>query len=589
MAGRLGARAGWTQNLGAGESQIRALAASLPANCPRCGHTTDDELSATLGVCPSCRYHWRIPARMRLAVLLDPGTFVEEDADLAGDDPLQFACPVSYRDLQAAAQQRTGLTEAVITGQGAILGHRAGVAVFDFGFMGGTMGVAAGEKLVRLLERSTRWRRPVVMVTASGGVRLQEGTPALSQMAAVAAAMQRHHAAGLLSITGLADPTTGGVLVAPGTLGDIVLAEPGAHIAFAGARVSGLTHPQTAEWVYQQGMIDAVVDRAALRQTIGQLVDFLTRKSQPLPRRLRSAPSLPALPGETGPDQGRAAIELARRVDRPTSLDYISRLTQGFIELHGDRLHGDDASIVGGIGSLQGQSVIFIGEERSRPSTDPDRQGRQGPEGFRKVLRLASLAATFGLPIITLIDTPGAYTGEDAEGHGLAFALGRCLRTFSMLPVPVVAAIVGEGTSGAAIALVPSDRLLMQQHATFESISPEGAAAILGRDREDVLRIAESMRITAQDALALGVIDEIVPEPGPGAHADPDAAAALLREALVAALAESQRWLPSRLVERRYQRLRAIGAAHVRPAGTERQSEPLRRHSNNTQPADSRP
>jgi acetyl-CoA carboxylase carboxyl transferase subunit beta len=511
---------------------------------------------------------------VRLAGLLDAETFVEDDADLIGDDPLEFACPVPYRDLHTAARQRTGLAESVVTGHGEISEQRVGVAVFDFGFMGGTMGVAAGEKLVRLLERCTRGRRPVVIVTASGGVRLQEGTPALFQMAAVAAAMQRHHAAGLLSITVLADPSTGGVLVAPGTLGDIVLAEPGAHIAFAGARVSGSTHPPATEWLREHGMIDAVVDRAALRETVGGLLDLLTRKTQPLPRRLRPVITVPERPT---PGSGRQEIELARRADRPTALQYISRLTDEFIELHGDRLHGDDEAIAGGIGSLHGQTVLFIAEERSRPESDSDRRGKPGPDGFRKVLRLASLAATFGLPIITLIDTPGAQADEDAEGRGLAFSLGRCLRTFSALPVPVVAAIIGEGTSGAAIALAPSDRLLMQEHATFESISPEGAAAILGHDRDDAPRIAEHMRLTARDALALGVVDEIVPEPGTGAHADPDAAAALLGEALVAALAESQRWLPPLLIEKRYGRLRSIGAAHLRHAGRETQSEPALR------------
>lgn len=508
---------------------------------------------------------------MRLATLLDAGTFVEDDADLAGDDPLDFVSPVPYRDLHAAAQRKTGLREAVVTGHGQILGHPVDVAVFDFGFIGGTMGVAVGEKLVRLCERATRHRRPTVIVTASGGARLQEGTLSLSQMARVAAAMQRHHAAGLLSISVLADPTSGGVFVAPGTLGDIVLAEPGAYIAFAGSRVTGSTRTSSAEWLRQRGMVDAVVARPELRETIGRLIELVTRKSRPLPRRPRAAPDLPAL---ADPPTGRQAIETARREDRPTALDYIRRLTDDFVELHGDRLHGDDEAVVGGIGSLAGQSVVVIGEERSRPAAS-DTRGRPGPEGFRKALRLASLAAGFGLPIITLIDTPGALADAETEGRGLAFAIGRCLRTFSVLPVPVVAAVIGEGTSGAAIALAPADRVVMQQFATFEVISPEGAAAILWHDATEAPRVAESMRLTAPDALSLGVVDEIVPEPPGGAHADPDAAAALLGEALIAALAESQRWLPDRLIEKRYQRLRRIGEPHLQYLREERHTNPV--------------
>jgi acetyl-CoA carboxylase carboxyl transferase subunit beta len=587
ITGRSGARArrapeeGWPDQ----------TADTLPPACPGCGRPTDDDLSRTLGVCPSCRYHWRISARRRIAGLLDPETFVEEDADVAGDDPLRFACPVPYKDLYAAAQQRTGLSEAVVTGHGEVLGHRLGLAVFDFGFMGGTMGVAVGAKLVRLYERAVKHRWPVVVVTASGGARLQEGTVALSQMAAVAAAMQRHHEAGLLSISVLADPSTGGVLVSPGTLGDIVLAEPGAHIAFAGTRVSGSSHPPRAEWVEEHGMVDAIVDRSDLRQTIGQLIGLVIRESRPLPRRLRPGPApRPASEGPP-PASGRQALEMARRPDRPSALDYIRRLMDEFVELHGDRLYGDDETIVAGIGSLGGQSAVIIGEERSRPAAEPEHRGRPRPEGFRKVLRLASLAARFGLPVITLIDTPGALVGEESEGRGLASALGRCLRTFSVLPVPVVAAVIGEGTSGAAIALAPADHLLMQECATFESISPEGAAAILGRDPDEVPQIADSMRLTAQDALALGVVDEIVPEPDGGAQTDPDAAAALLGEALLAALAESQRWLPARLVERRYRRLVSIGEPYLERADHEatesRESRRLGPHrSASAQPAD---
>jgi acetyl-CoA carboxylase carboxyl transferase subunit beta len=508
---------------------------------------------------------------MRLATLLDGGTFAEDDADLVGDDPLDFVSPVPYRDLHAAAQRKTGLAEAVVTGQGDLLGHRIGVAVFDFGFMGGTMGVAVGEKLVRLCERATRQRRPIVIVTASGGARLQEGTLSLSQMARVAAALQQHHAAGLLSITVLTDPTTGGVFVSPGTLGDIVLAEPGAYIAFAGSRVTGSARPTTAEWLRERGMVDAVVARSELRDTIGRLIELVTRKSRPLPRRARTVRDTPAL--IDAPDGGQA-IEMARREDRPTALDYIRHLTNDFVELHGDRLHGDDGAVVGGIGTLEGQSVVIIGEERSRPA-DPETQGRPGPEGFRKALRLASLAANFRLPIITLIDTPGALADTDTEGRGLAYAIGRCLRAFSVLPVPMVAAVIGEGTSGAAIALAPADRVVMQQYATFEVISPEGAAAILWRDPDEAPRVAGSMRLTAADALALGVVDEIVPEPPGGAHTDSDAAAALLGEALVAALAESQRWLPDRLIEKRYQRLRRIGEPHLHSLRQQQRRDPV--------------
>lgn len=554
----------------------------LPDACPSCGQTAEGEVFAHYGVCGSCGHHLRVPARARLAQLVDAGTFVEEDADLQGSDPLDFEDTRPYRERVASAQEGTGLTEAVITGRARVDGHRVGLAVFDFGFLGGTMGVAVGEKLVRLFERATDRGQPVILIATSGGARIQEGTIALSQMARVAAAVERHHAAGLLYISVLADPTTGGVMVSPASLGDVVLAEPGAYAAFAGRRVSGETEPMGAEWLQAHGMVDAVVARPVLRDRLALLVGLLVHRNRPLQRPARApyeigrvVSSEPAQSGRREEDAPAAweAVLVARRTDRPTALDYIEQITDRFIELHGDRLYGDDEAIVSGLGTFAGQSVVFLGQERSRPAAGPHPPGRPYPEGFRKVLRLALLAAKFELPIVTLIDTPGAQADVETEGRGLPFAIGRCLRVFSALPVPVVAAIIGEGGSGAAIALAVADRVLMLEHAVYEVIAPEGAAAILYRDAEHAPALADRMHITAPEALDLGVVDEIVPEPPGGAHTDFLSASRLLSESLVAALAESERWLPGRLVSQRYRRLRSIGTRYVQRRPSKRSAE----------------
>jgi acetyl-CoA carboxylase carboxyl transferase subunit beta len=560
------------------------LALIVPKICPSCGASPDAEQFSAFGVCPSCGHHLRIPAWARIAQLADPGTFVEEDAGLEGDDPLAFQDTRPYRDRLAVAQEQTGLTEAVVVGRARLGGHRIAIAVFDFEFLGGSMGVAVGEKLVRLFERATERRQPVIVVATSGGARIQEGTVALSQMARVAAAVERHHAAGLLYLSVLADPTTGGVMVSPASLGDVVLAEPGAFAAFAGRRVASLSSApeepdpivgaplMSAEWLQTHGMVDAVVPRPALRETLAVLVDLLVHRNQPLKRPARSPYDVSKVQMAALEQDAWEAVQTARRADRPTALDYIEQITDHFVELHGDRLYGDDESIVCGVGTYAGQSVVFLGQERSRPAAPyvpgaakrgVHPPGRPYPEGFRKVLRLALLAAKFGLPIVTLIDTLGAQADAETEGRGLAFAIGRCLRVFSALPVPVVAAIIGEGGSGAAIALAVADRVLMQERAVYEVISPEGAAAILYRDAGRAAELGERMHITAAEALALGVVDEIVPEPPGGAHTHFLAAADLLAESLVAALAESERWLPNRLVNQRYRRLRSIGTQYV--------------------------
>jgi acetyl-CoA carboxylase carboxyl transferase alpha subunit len=240
---------------------------------------------------------------------------------------------------------------------------------------------------------------------------------------------------------------------------------------------------------------------------------------------------------------------------------YIQRIISSFVELHGDRQYGDDPSIIGGIGEIDGETVVVIGQERGRW---PDReagphQGMPLPEGYREALRLMRLAAKFGLPVVTLIDTPGAYPGYDAERRGIAQALAQNLMSMALLPAPIVSVVIGEGGSGGALALAVADRVLMQEHAFYSVISPEAAAAILYRDASRAPDVAAALKLTAADLLRLHVIDQVIPEPVGGAHTDPDAAAAAVRRYVVAALGELGRVSARRLVERRYKKYRQMG------------------------------
>jgi acetyl-CoA carboxylase carboxyl transferase alpha subunit len=255
-------------------------------------------------------------------------------------------------------------------------------------------------------------------------------------------------------------------------------------------------------------------------------------------------------------------VQIARHPDRPSASGYIQRLVTSFVELHGDRQFGDDPTIIGGLGEINGWTVVIVGQER-RPaaagSSAAPHQGMAYPEGYREALRLMHLAAKFRLPLLTLIDTPGAYPGFEAERRGIAQALAQNLQTMALLPTPIVSIVIGEGGSGGALALGVADRVFMQEHAFYSVISPEAAAAILYRDASRAPEVAAALKLTAADLLRLRVIDGIIPEPAGGAHTDPDAAAATLRRYVLAALGDLSRQSPRKLLAQRYKKYRHMG------------------------------
>jgi acetyl-CoA carboxylase carboxyl transferase subunit alpha len=254
-------------------------------------------------------------------------------------------------------------------------------------------------------------------------------------------------------------------------------------------------------------------------------------------------------------------VMVARHPRRPYTLDYLSTIFTDFIELHGDRLFMDDPAIVGGWARLGGTSVMVIGHQKGRDTRESIRRnfGMPHPEGYRKALRLMHLAARFGAPVITLIDTMGAYPGLGAEERGQSEALARNILEMSLLPVPIIATVVGEGGSGGALALGVADRILMFENSVYSVISPEGCAAILWKDASQRERAAEALRLTAEDLKKLKVIDEVVAEPVGGAHVDPDAAGEALRAALLRHLAELRKLRPEKLVKRRAEKFAAMG------------------------------
>ena len=256
-------------------------------------------------------------------------------------------------------------------------------------------------------------------------------------------------------------------------------------------------------------------------------------------------------------------VELARHIDRPQTLDYVARLCADFFELHGDRAFGDDAAIVGGIGTHRHAPIMIVGHQRGHSTQERLQRnfGMASPEGYRKAQRLFRMAERLGIPILTFIDTQGAYTGVGAEQRGQAEAIGHTLRAMALLRVPTVSVVIGEGGSGGALALGLADRLLMQEYSCYSVISPEGCAAILYRDRspDNVARAAEALRLTARDLYRFGVIDEVVSEPVGGAHRNPRSAGEVLERSIARHLDELKGQSLASLLARRYEKFRRIG------------------------------
>lgn len=531
--------------------------------CPACqAEQQDDETYARYRVCSHCGRHFLMTARERIALLADEGSFVEDNEEITAADPLRFhPTGERYGRSLREARSETGLNEAVVTGHARMGQQAVQLAVFDFRFMGGSMSGAVGEKIVRAAERAVGERKPFVVVTSSGGARIQEGMLALVQMAKTSAAVERLHKEGIPFYVVLAHPTTGGVFASFASLADVLLAEPGALIGFAGPRVvEALTQEplppgsHRAEFQFERGLVDEVVDRRELADTLRDLLAHSQVRFFP-------APLGEEEDGDRLPRQGRPRwrpwklVRQVRHADRPTAADYIEHIVEGFVPLHGDRLGHDDPTIISGPGRIGEHSVMIVAQERST-------EANITPGGFRKAQRLMRLAAKWRLPLVTLVDTIGADPRYESEAEGIGNSLATSLGLMSTLPTPTLAVVIGEGGSGGALALGAADWVMMQQNAFYSVISPEGAASIIFRDAEQAAKVARVLRLTAHDLLELGVIDEIVAEPRGGAQASRSREAAMesLRDALCRRLPILVSQPLDVLLADRYKKYRSMGA-----------------------------
>ena len=533
----------------------------------------DSDLYVRYRVCHVCRFHYSMTARERIESLADPATFREINRSITSLDPLSFSSRVPYKQRIFRDQRRTGLTEAIVTGTCTIGGSPSMLIVLDFGFMGGTMGCVVGEKVALALEQSVKRRIPAIAIVTSGGARIQEGALSLMQMAKTAIAANLINEKGLPYISVLANPATGQAYASFANLADVILGEPAAIVGFSpmSAIKEGSDQPipsgsHTAESHVEHGMIDAVVQRTELKDLLATLLDLLGPQYRLTPRQKTRNETV-----EAQETPAWSSVQLARHEGRPSSVDYIGRIFTSFVELHGDRAHGDDPSMVCGFGHLGGQTVMVLGHDRRRAAQgQAGYDGRTSPEGFRKAQRAVRLASKFDIPLLSLIDTPGPDLSLSAEERGLGNTIATTMAEIAGVRVPSIAVVIGEGGSAAALALGVADRVMMMENAIYSAISPEEAAELIYQDEARADEAAESLRLTAQDCLELGIADRVVPEPPGGAHTNPEDAARQLRRILLQELAELQGKSQGRRLRERYKKFRKMGeySSHFRAAIT---------------------
>ncbi len=559
----------------------------LLKKCNKCGKGIfTEEYKNNLYICPKCGNYLRMPADKRIELVTEEGSFEEWDVGLENANPLRMK---GYPDKVKTLQKKTGLDEAVVTGRARIGRNDVVLMVMDGRFMTASMGQVVGEKITRAVEKATKERLPVIIFTCSGGARMQEGMTSLMQMAKTSAALKQHSDAGLLYISVLTDPTTGGVTASFAMLGDIILAEPKALVGFTGPRVIEQTIGQKlpkgfqrSEFMLTHGFVDRVVERKNMKEELCRILDLHRsgvkqepyKTNQPEP-----ADTAAAMQGAGGSGAGadgddyykvnmdRARkktawerVELARKMERPVGEDYIKGLFKGFTEMHGDRYFGDDPAVCGGIASFHGEPVTVIAMMKGKNTQDNIERnfGMPSPDGYRKALRLMKQAEKFHRPIICFVDTPGAFPGIEAEERGQGEAIASNLYEMSAIKTPILSILIGEGGSGGALALAVADEVWILENAIYSILSPEGFASILWKDAGLAEKAARAMRLTSYDLYKAGFVDAVIEEPDSYTTDTMFGICEQLNAMLKAFLKEKESMTADALVKARYDRFRKM-------------------------------
>jgi len=485
----------------------------------------------------------RLTTRALLDLVLDEGSW--ESWDTA---PAYGEVSEAYAAELAAARERSGVDESVLTGRGLMLGRPVAVVASEFRFLAGSIGRAAADRLVAAIRRATAEGLPLLAAPTSGGTRMQEGTPAFVQMVRITEAVAAHRAAGLPYLVYLRHPTTGGVMASWGSLGHMTVAEPGALLGFLGPRVYSALYGeefpegvQTAENLYAHGIIDGVVPPEEIAGLLDRaLTILLSRPASVVEEVALATVSKPPTPGgraasaservetntvdpvgldttDRAPDAWDA-ITRSRRKDRPGVRRLLKYAATDVIPLNGTGEGEADPGLLIALARFDDAPCVFLGQDRRGQTKEQP----MGPEGLREARRGMRLAEELGLPLVTVIDTQGAALTADAENGGMAGEIARSLADLVTLRAPSLCLLLGEGNGGGALALLPADRIIAAQHGWLSPLPPEGASAIVHRDTEHAPELARAQSVRAHDLAAIGVIDRIIAEE-PDAAEEPEA------------------------------------------------------------------
>ena len=537
--------------------------------CEACGRLVYyKDYKANHYICPRCGRAFIMTPKQRFDLLFDNNEWTKIKLPTVSDDPLNFVDRIAYKDRLAEARSETGYKDAITTADGVIGGIPATICVLNGDFMLGSMGRAAGDGIVSSMEHAIDLKQPFIMVTCSGGARMQENILSLMQMARTTVAVNKLHANGIPYIVLLTDPTFGGVTASFAMLGDIHIAEKGARIGFAGRRVIEQnireklpSNFQTADYLYEHGMVDLVVPRNELKDKLEKILAVLTkRKKEPKSINVSTPVSDSKKVRGMGENEAYDKVLLARNENRPHFLDYVNGIVDDWTYLAGDRVYGEDPAMCGGIGFWRGIPAVIIGQEKGRTieTRQFHRFGMPNPEGYRKAQRLMRLAEKFKLPLISLFDTAGAFAGSAAEERGQSQAIAATIATGLDIKTPYVAVNVGEGGSGGAIAVGTGDRVLMLENAIYSVIAPESCASILWKDNKYKAVAASAMKLTAKDMANFNIVDQIIDEPAGGAHTDWQTTMELLASAVANQIEDLQKLPAEEMAQHRAEKFIAM-------------------------------
>jgi len=458
----------------------------------------------------------RLNARSLLDLVIDPGSWESWDTP-----PARVGVSEEYAAELAAAEAKAGTDESVLTGSAAIGGRRVAVLISEFGFLAGSIGRDAADRLVAAITRATRERLPLMGAPASGGTRMQEGTPAFVQMVRIGEALLAHKDAGLPYLVYLRHPTTGGVMATWGSLGHITVAEPRALLGFLGPKVvelvTGRPLPadvQQAESLSSHGVIDGIVLPADVRGVLDATLGLICDRSLPAQSAQSAAE---AFGGDAGPlPDAWAAITATRDPTRPGIRELLAR-AEAVVPLSGTTRGERDSGIALALARFGGTSCVVVAQDRTAQAKRPF-----GPSGLRTAQRGIALAESLGLPLVTVIDTPGAELSGEAESGAIAGEIARTLAALVAVRTPTLTLMLGQGNGGGALALFPADRIVAARNAWLTPLPPEGASVIVHGDTTHAPEMARAQHVRAGDLAALGVVDLIIDE-RPDAAAEPAA------------------------------------------------------------------